>query len=500
MASLIDPTKPADGVPAVKADLRANLQAAKDEIEALQAGGAALPAGGLTGQRLTKLSDSDFDVGWQTPSGAEASHFIYAKDHGAVADGQDRTTELQTAVDTAGGKTLVIEGMIRISSNIRLSADHNGTVIIGAGPSGHGIRADVPDDFSDNQLVLVQGTESNVLTDVTFRHIEIDGRRDESNTGSYENVIMRHVKRVRWENCTIHDNAGDGKTLFSIKGNCEDVWIVNSRFFNASRNAIGTFAQDFTNHPNRRIFIIGNDISVGAETGTDRNCILVSSGGTYTDPPNEVLIGYNRIRDALGNAGIRHGGNNYAVIVGNVFENNLWNIRSTETWEGATHNHTVITGNRFLTSATGSGHIVLRHEAGDMVIANNTFGKPANGEAIAFVNPDPLDEPASLVIEGNTIVDGTIKVERASGSPMHLAIQGNVLRGVTGEDGIKVDNVDNAIVTGNRIDGSGTNGILVSNLDKPIVAHNAITGSWTTPIAQSSVTNEIGIASGVNQT
>lgn len=36
MPSSIDPTKPADGVPAVKADLRANLQAAKDEIEALQ--------------------------------------------------------------------------------------------------------------------------------------------------------------------------------------------------------------------------------------------------------------------------------------------------------------------------------------------------------------------------------------------------------------------------------------------------------------------------------
>ena len=38
MASEIDPTKPVDGAPAVKADLRANLQFAKDEIEALQTG------------------------------------------------------------------------------------------------------------------------------------------------------------------------------------------------------------------------------------------------------------------------------------------------------------------------------------------------------------------------------------------------------------------------------------------------------------------------------
>jgi hypothetical protein len=42
MASQIDPTKPIDGVPAIKADLRTNLQSAKDEIEALQAGKASL--------------------------------------------------------------------------------------------------------------------------------------------------------------------------------------------------------------------------------------------------------------------------------------------------------------------------------------------------------------------------------------------------------------------------------------------------------------------------
>lgn len=38
MVSAIDPTKPTDGVPARKEDLRANLLAAKREIEALQAG------------------------------------------------------------------------------------------------------------------------------------------------------------------------------------------------------------------------------------------------------------------------------------------------------------------------------------------------------------------------------------------------------------------------------------------------------------------------------
>lgn len=38
MISKIDPSKPADGVPAVKADIRANFRAAKAEIEALLSG------------------------------------------------------------------------------------------------------------------------------------------------------------------------------------------------------------------------------------------------------------------------------------------------------------------------------------------------------------------------------------------------------------------------------------------------------------------------------
>lgn len=42
VASQIDPNKPADGIPVLKSDLRANLAAAKSEIETLQTGKAAL--------------------------------------------------------------------------------------------------------------------------------------------------------------------------------------------------------------------------------------------------------------------------------------------------------------------------------------------------------------------------------------------------------------------------------------------------------------------------
>jgi hypothetical protein len=54
MASAIDPSKPADGVPAVKADLRANLLAAKNEIEALQTiAAASVKQFGATGNGVT---------------------------------------------------------------------------------------------------------------------------------------------------------------------------------------------------------------------------------------------------------------------------------------------------------------------------------------------------------------------------------------------------------------------------------------------------------------
>ena len=67
MPSLIDPSKPTDGVPAAKAHLRGNLQSAKNEIEALQSGKADLghthtiadisDAGALAGKNVVAAGD-----------------------------------------------------------------------------------------------------------------------------------------------------------------------------------------------------------------------------------------------------------------------------------------------------------------------------------------------------------------------------------------------------------------------------------------------------------
>lgn len=52
------------------AALRTELEKLRKALRDLEAkSGHGLPSGGTTGQALTKLSDSDYDTGWRTPSG-----------------------------------------------------------------------------------------------------------------------------------------------------------------------------------------------------------------------------------------------------------------------------------------------------------------------------------------------------------------------------------------------------------------------------------------------
>jgi hypothetical protein len=69
MASAIDATKPVDGVPAVKADLRQNLQTAKSEIEALQAGKADLEHSHLVFEGATS-------TGFVPDPGSQSGRFL----------------------------------------------------------------------------------------------------------------------------------------------------------------------------------------------------------------------------------------------------------------------------------------------------------------------------------------------------------------------------------------------------------------------------------------
>jgi hypothetical protein len=86
MASAIDPTRPVDGGPPAKADLRQNLQIAKSEIEALQSGKADIDHthaefGGATTTGFVPDPGSEGgrflrdDGSWEVPAGAITSVF-----------------------------------------------------------------------------------------------------------------------------------------------------------------------------------------------------------------------------------------------------------------------------------------------------------------------------------------------------------------------------------------------------------------------------------------
>lgn len=56
------------------AALRTELEKLRKALRDLEANsGHGLPSGGTTGQTLTKLSDSDYDTGWRTPTGGGGS-------------------------------------------------------------------------------------------------------------------------------------------------------------------------------------------------------------------------------------------------------------------------------------------------------------------------------------------------------------------------------------------------------------------------------------------
>jgi hypothetical protein len=183
MSSAIDPTKPADGVAAVKRHLRDNLQAAKNEIEALQT--ARIPTGGLAQQVLAKVSVADFHTQWvnqtggsdvtasnlgdgvglfkqkaagnlefksllagpniainlvedelqivASPSGGSSSHFIDVKnDFGAAGNGTtDDTAAIQSAINAAPSAGAIIffpRGSYRVTSTLTIPAVATGAL------------------------------------------------------------------------------------------------------------------------------------------------------------------------------------------------------------------------------------------------------------------------------------------------------------------------------------------------------------------------------------
>lgn len=147
MVSAIDPTKPLDGVPAVKADLRNNLQAAKTEIEALQNQNILGQTGDVTITDLAEQSSpaNNAKVVVEQSDGAfrsvalanlpvvstgsgDGTVNVKSAPFNAVGDGSsDDTAAIQAAIDATANDGVVYLPPGNYSVN-RLSVPHNQSI------------------------------------------------------------------------------------------------------------------------------------------------------------------------------------------------------------------------------------------------------------------------------------------------------------------------------------------------------------------------------------
>lgn len=144
MVSAIDPTKPLDGVPADKSDLRDNLQAAKTEIEALQNKSVLGQTGDVTIAALSQQSspassakvaveqiDGSFrsvalaDLPVVSTGSGDGTTNVQSAPFNAVGDGSaDDTAAIQAAIDATANDGVVYLPPGNYSVN-RLNVPHN---------------------------------------------------------------------------------------------------------------------------------------------------------------------------------------------------------------------------------------------------------------------------------------------------------------------------------------------------------------------------------------
>lgn len=109
------------------AALRTELEKLRKALRDLEAkSGHGLPSGGTTGQTLTKLSDSDYDTGWRTPTDDnDAATKAYVD--GKVA-GLQTADQVQTAINSAISGVYTPKGSIAFKSLPTAAAGNKGWV------------------------------------------------------------------------------------------------------------------------------------------------------------------------------------------------------------------------------------------------------------------------------------------------------------------------------------------------------------------------------------
>lgn len=100
-----------------------------------------------------------------------------------------------------------------------------------------------------------------------------------------------------------------------------------------------------------------------------------------------------------------------------------------------------------------------------------------------------------VAVVGNIIIDAAqygIIVENNVGGTFNLAVvSGNLVKGTTNFEGIRIEMFDHVSVTGNTVSAAGQHGIAVNTCDAVSVIGNAITGSTTHGISLTAATRTV---------
>lgn len=157
MPSTIDPTKPLDGVPAIKADLRANLQAAKTEldhggfVEGFNPVNYGPPASTAVADHLAAVDAALAALG----PGFEGTISVKDPVFGAIGDGvADDTAPIQNALNSTATIIFLPRGTYRITAPLSVPP---GNALVGAGTATIIDAAGLPDQL-DPGAVHCYGT------------------------------------------------------------------------------------------------------------------------------------------------------------------------------------------------------------------------------------------------------------------------------------------------------------------------------------------------------
>ena len=368
MPSRIDDSRPLDGVPASKADLRASLAAAKSELEH---GGFFMAA--ATGAVERTVQETLREV-------------VSVNDFGAVGDGvTDDAPAVRAALDAAagGGKVLVFpNGVYLLNSwtpytppGALFLRGHPGSVIKAANVAPEAIHIDNVDvnlsglTFQNFNVLLRFYPHEHSFTECILRDCAFI---DVTKTLFNSRTVGGGLKTLQVESCLFQ---GYSRAIQIQSGEVRRAIVVNNRFLNGGADS----------------FFVGTNAEIGEVT--KQHFIIIGNifdGATAREEEAHYVRCYGE----------------YAVISNNIFANLNSEDPKPNDVEAVYPKcrHTLITGNVFVNAGIGRGFISLKGSSSHTVIANNEFRTtkdhieryPSNKVVAIFV-----DSPTNITIANN---------------------------------------------------------------------------------------------------